>query len=66
MGDGLLLTFDNATFAVERSIAIQEPAKDIEDLNLLITTEEKDSIPTPQASKHIGIYETVCGQVAST
>ena len=35
MGDGLLLTFDSATSAVECSIAIQEATKDLEDLNLL-------------------------------
>jgi len=36
IGDGLLLTFDSATSAVECSIAIQEATKDIEDLNLRI------------------------------
>ena len=36
VGDGLLLTFDSATSAVECSIAIQEATKDIEELNLRI------------------------------
>ena len=36
IGDGLLLTFDSATSAVECSIAIQEATKDIDDLNLRI------------------------------
>ena len=36
IGDGLLLTFDSATSAVECSIAIQNITKNIEDLNLRI------------------------------
>ena len=36
IGDGLLLTFDSATSAVECSIAIQKTTKDIEELNLRI------------------------------
>ena len=40
IGDGLLLTFDSATSAVECSIAIQEATKDIEDLNLRIGIHE--------------------------
>ena len=32
----------------------------------LITAEEKATITPAQVSKHIGKYETVCGQVAST
>ena len=40
MGDGLLLTFDSATSAVECSIAIQEATKDLEDLNLRIGIHE--------------------------
>ena len=31
-----------------------------------ITAEEKVTITPAQASKHVGKYETVCGQVAST
>ena len=41
MGDGLLLTFDSATSAVECSIAIQEATKDLEDLNLLVSMKVK-------------------------
>ena len=41
MGDGLLLTFDSATSAVECSIAIQEATKDLEDLNLLVSMKMK-------------------------
>ena len=44
MGDGLLLTFDSATSAVECSIAIQEATKDIEDLNLRIGIHEGEVI----------------------
>ena len=44
MGDGLLLTFDSATSAVECSIAIQEATKDIEDLNLRIGLHEGEVI----------------------
>jgi len=32
----------------------------------LITAKEKAAITTAQVSKHIGKYETVCGQVGST
>jgi class 3 adenylate cyclase/TolB-like protein/tetratricopeptide (TPR) repeat protein len=44
MGDGLLLTFDSATSAVECSIAIQVATKDIEDLNLRIGIHEGEVI----------------------
>jgi len=44
MGDGLLLTFDSATSAVECSIAIQQATKDIEDLNLRIGLHEGEVI----------------------
>jgi len=44
IGDGLLLTFDSATSAVECSIAIQEATKDIEDLNLRIGIHEGEVI----------------------
>jgi len=44
MGDGLLLTLDSATSAVECSIAIQEATKDIEDLNLRIGIHEGEVI----------------------
>ena len=44
IGDGLLLTFDSATSAVECSIAIQESTKDIEDLNLRIGIHEGEVI----------------------
>ena len=44
MGDGLLLTFDSATSAVECSIAIQEATKDIDGLNLRIGVHEGEVI----------------------
>ena len=44
IGDGLLLTFDSATSAVECSIAIQKATKDIEDLNLRIGIHEGEVI----------------------
>jgi len=44
IGDGLLLTFDSATSAVECSIAIQVATKDIEDLNLRIGIHEGEVI----------------------
>jgi class 3 adenylate cyclase/tetratricopeptide (TPR) repeat protein len=44
IGDGLLLTFDSATSAVECSIAIQEATKNIEDLNLRIGIHEGEVI----------------------
>jgi len=44
MGDGVLLTFDSATSAVECSIAIQEATKDIEHLNLRIGIHEGEVI----------------------
>ena len=44
IGDGLLLTFDSATSAVECSIAIQEATKGIEDLNLRIGIHEGEVI----------------------
>ena len=44
IGDGLLITFDSATSAVECSIAIQEATKDIEDLNLRIGIHEGEVI----------------------
>jgi len=44
IGDGLLLTFDSATSAVECSIAIQVAIKDIEDLNLRIGIHEGEVI----------------------
>jgi len=44
IGDGLLLTFDSATSAVECSIAIQEATKDIEDLNLRIAIHQGEVI----------------------
>ena len=44
MGDGLLLTFDSATSAVECSIAIQEATKDTEELNLRIGIHEGEVI----------------------
>jgi len=44
IGDGLLLTFDSATSAVECSIAIQDATKDIEDLNLRIGIHEGEVI----------------------
>jgi class 3 adenylate cyclase/tetratricopeptide (TPR) repeat protein len=44
IGDGLLITFDSATSAVECSIAIQETTKDIEDLNLRIGIHEGEVI----------------------
>ena len=44
IGDGLLLTFDSATSAVECSIAIQETTKDLEDLNLRIGIHEGEVI----------------------
>ena len=44
IGDGLLLTFDSATSAVECSIIIQEATKDIEDLNLRIGIHEGEVI----------------------
>jgi len=44
MGDGLLLTIDSATSAVECSIAIQVATKDIEDLNLRIGIHEGEVI----------------------
>jgi class 3 adenylate cyclase/TolB-like protein len=44
IGDGLLLTFDSATSAVECSIAIQEATKDIENLNLRIGIHEGEVI----------------------
>ena len=44
MGDGLLLTFDSATSAVECSIAIQDATKDIDDLNLRIGIHEGEVI----------------------
>jgi len=44
IGDGLLLTFDSATSAVECSIAIQQASKDIEDLNLRIGIHEGEVI----------------------
>jgi len=44
IGDGLLLTFDSATSAVECSIAIQESTKDIEDLNLRIAIHQGEVI----------------------
>ena len=36
IGDGLLLTFDSATNAVECAVAIQNESKGVEDLNLRI------------------------------
>ena len=44
MGDGLLLTFDSATSAVECSIAIQEATKGIDGLNLRIGIHEGEVI----------------------
>ena len=44
MGDGLLLTFDSATSAVECAIAIQGATKDMEDLNLRIGIHEGEVI----------------------
>ena len=44
IGDGLLLTFDSATSAVECSIAIQDATKDIEDLNLRIAIHQGEVI----------------------
>ena len=44
MGDGLLITFDSATSAVECSIDIQVATKDIEDLNLRIGIHEGEVI----------------------
>jgi len=44
MGDGLLLTFDSATNAVECSIAIQKITKNIENLNLRIGIHEGEVI----------------------
>ena len=44
IGDGLLLTFDSATSAVECSIAIQVATKDIDDLNLRIGIHEGEVI----------------------
>ena len=44
IGDGLLLTFDSATSAVECSIAIQDATKDIENLNLRIGIHEGEVI----------------------
>ena len=44
MGDGLLLTFDSATSAVECSIAIQKSTKEIDGLNLRIGIHEGEVI----------------------
>ena len=44
IGDGLLLTFDSATSAVECSIAIQEATKDLEGLNLRIAIHQGEVI----------------------
>ena len=44
IGDGLLLTFDSATSAVECAISIQKSIKDIEDLNLRIGIHEGEVI----------------------
>ena len=44
IGDGLLLTFDSATSAVECAISIQKSINDIEDLNLRIGIHEGEVI----------------------
>ena len=44
IGDGLLLTFDSATNAVECAVAIQNESKGVEDLNLRIGIHEGEVI----------------------
>ncbi len=44
IGDGLLLTFDSATSAVECAVAIQQVSKDIDNLNLRIGIHEGEVI----------------------